>query len=244
MYGLTHGRHLLLALIAALSLLAGGLLAQSVAARSNVGAVVHQNATGHTISVGGHGEATVAPDEADITVGVQSKGQDARSALSDNSARISAVISAVEAQGVPSNHIKTSNLNIYYDSEHNVYLAQHNLLVHLDGVSNVGAVLDAAVGAGADTSWGVSFGVRDPSGARTQALQSAIVDARKRADSMATALGVTVTGVGSASEASYSQIPPVYGAQAAAGAPAAVPTPVQPGEMTISADVNVVYTFG
>jgi uncharacterized protein YggE len=217
-------------------------ISHPAAARGNVVSPLKAASTSHTVSVGGHGELSVPPDQATITLGVDTRASDAQSALSDNSSKMNAVITAVQGQGVPASHVQTSNLSIYYDSERNVYVASHQITAKLDDVNRVGQVLDAAVGAGANNTWGVGFGLKDPSAARAQALTQAVADARKRANAMASALGVTISGVGSASEATYQVTPVTYAApsQAAAGAP----TPVQPGQLTVTADINVVFTFG
>lgn len=217
--------------------------ARGVSARGNVGAPLRSAPANHTITVGGHGEVSVAPDMATITLGVQTKGDDAASALSTNSSKIDAVVAAVEAQGVPAAHIQTTNLSVYFDSQGGAYVADHQISVRLDGTGKVGAVLDAGVGAGANNSWGVSFGLRDPSSAHSTALQAAVTDAHTRADGVAAALGVSITGVGSASEGSFSS-PPIEFAGPRAPGVASAPTQVQPGQLTISADVSVVYTFG
>ena len=93
-------------------------------------------------------------------------------------------------------------------------------------------------------SWGVSFGLRDQAGAEDQALRAAVASARKHADGIAAALQVTITGVSSASEPSYSS-PIPYGGGVASGAPvaAAPSTPVQPGQLSVTAQVTIVYTF-
>jgi uncharacterized protein YggE len=215
-----------------------------VSAKSNVGAQVKAGNTNHTISVGGHGEVSVPPDQATISLGVQTQGNDAQAALSSNASKMSAVIAAVEAQGVPSSHIQTSELSMWYDSEHNTYVVTHSVTARLDNVDRTGQVLDAAVAAGANNSWGVSFGLKDPSAARGDALKAAVADSRIRANSMASALGVTVSGVGSASEAAYQVTPPEPVVAAPVRSGAAGSTPVQPGQLTVSADVNIVYTFG
>jgi uncharacterized protein YggE len=224
------------------------MVAQSVAARGNTGALTRQSApsaTAHTVSVAGHGEITVPPTEATITLGVQTKGADAQTALSKNATDMSAVIGAVEAKGVPASHIQTSDLSIWYDSQNDDYAVSHQITVNLDNVNVVGSVLDVAVTAGANNSWGVSFGLKDPSAAKAQALQKAVADARSHADAMASALGVTISGVGSASETSYNYTPIQYGPAAASSKAASqqLPTPVQAGQLTITGDVTVVYTF-
>jgi len=231
----------------ALAAVAAGLaviaLVPAVSARSNVGAPVKATGATHTITVSGHGQVFATPDEATMTVGVESRGTTAQQALSDDSGKMNAVIAAVEAQGVPSSHVQTSNLSLWYDSERQTYVASHQVTVQMDSVDRVGAVLDASVGAGANNSWGVSFGLKDPSAAHSQALQAAVADARKRADSVASSLGVSISGVGSASEATY-QVYPVATTAAPAAPGAAPTTPVQPGQLTITADLTVVYTFG
>jgi uncharacterized protein len=230
------------AAVAAALALAGGFMVQNAGARSNVGAPVHAASTGHTISVSAQGTVNVAPDMATVTLGVQTKADDAATALKNNASKMTAVISAVEAQGVPANKIQTSDLSLNFDDQNSVYVASHTITVEVDTIANVGPILDAAVNAGANNSWGVQFGLKDSSAANSQALQAAVVAARKHADAIATGLGVSITGVGSAAEPTFSS-PIPYGASPLA-ASAAASTPIQPGELSISANVQVVYTFG
>ena len=234
-----------IALLAIVLVLAALAVVQGAAARGNVGAPVRQGSgTGHTVTVQGHGEASVAPDMATITLGVQNHEGKADAAVAANAAKMNEVIAAVKAQGVPDSRIQTSDLSIYYDSQHDYYVVSHQIAARLDNPDRVGAVLDAAVGAGANNSWGVSFGLKDPSAAKVQALKGAVTDARKHADSMASALGVSITGVGSAEETSYNYQPIQAGQASAARAPAAPSTQVQPGQLTVTADIKVIYTFG
>src|SRR5436305_14041237 len=63
-------RGILIAVVATAIVVAAAVfvLAPAASARGNVGAPVRQGATNHTISVGGHGEIQVAPDQATLTV--------------------------------------------------------------------------------------------------------------------------------------------------------------------------------
>jgi uncharacterized protein YggE len=230
--------------VAACMALATLVLVQAASARSNVGSPVRQGATGHTITVAGHGEIQMAPDMATITVGVQTHDSSAQAALSSNASKMNAVIAAVEAQGVPATHVQTSDLSLWYDSQKDQYVVSHSLTVRSDSPDEVGTILDAAVAAGANTSWGVSFGLKDQNAAEAQALTVAVSNARTRAQAIAGALGVSISGVGSASEATYNIVSPqpLYARAAAAGPVNS--TPVQTGQLTVSADINVVYTFG
>ncbi len=220
------------------------LLVRVAAARDNVGSPVRQSLAGHTISVSGHGEVQVTPDMATITLGVETHASDAQTALSDNATRMNAVIAAIEAQGILPSRIQTTDLSLWYDSQKNSYVVDHSLTVRLDGTDKVGAVLDSAVHAGATMSWGVSFDLHDRTPAQQSALTAAINNAHAHAQAIAGALGVSINGVGSASEATYNVQPPQPVFAAAPQASASNQTPVQAGQLTITADVNVTYTFG
>lgn len=237
------GRLVLVVLAPAGALIAAALLTSRVAARTTLDAPSRASAPSHSISVNGHGDVMVAPDMAIVTLGVETRAEDAAAASANNASRMSAVIAAVESQGVGADHIQTANLNLYYDDQRNQYVADHEITVRIDNVNKAGAIIDAAVGAGANNSWGISFGLKNPSAARAQALQVAVSDGRTHADAIAGALGVTISGISSASEPSYSG--PVYETGAVkAGAAGVATTPVQPGQLDVTADVSLVYTFG
>lgn len=223
------------------ALLATGPL-RSVSAGSAVGAPVRQATTNHTLTVTGTGSINVKPDMARLSLGVETRASDAQAASTANASAMTAVINAVEAQGVPANKIRTSVVSINFDEQKAVYVADNQVTVTIDDVSKVGAVLDAGVKAGANRSWGIDFGLQDQTAADAQALQAAIKNARSRADTMATALGVTITGVGSAQASSYTTPPVPYAAPVRAPASSAS-TPVVAGDIPIQATVTVVYTF-
>lgn len=198
----------------------------------------------HTITVRGHGTVAVTPDQATVDLGVQTKADNARDAAAQNAQHMEAVIAAIQAQGIPSTDIRTSDVSLYYSGQGGSYVANNQVIVTINDVSRVGGVLDAAVAAGANNSWGVSFGLKDSSAAEAAALKNAVSNGRQRADAIAGTLGVTITGVSSASEGSYNVTPisPLPSASvAASGAPS---TPIQSGQITVTADVTVVYTFG
>ena len=104
---------------------------------------------------------------------------------------------------------------------------------------NVGAAIDAAVAAGANEAYGVQFTATSSqlTQANQQALQLAVKNAASQANALASALGVTVTGVVSVSSSSgYSPYPVSYDI-----ASAGVSTPVAPQTPTITASVQAVY---
>src|SRR5436853_155380 len=80
--------------------------ARSAFARGNA-APGRQSTTGNLIHVQGHGEVSVAPDQATLNLGVETRSQDAQDALSKNSTQMNAVIAAIKAQGIPAKNIQT-----------------------------------------------------------------------------------------------------------------------------------------
>lgn len=117
------------------------------------------------------------------------------------------------------------------------YRATNNVRVTIRNLANVAAVVDGAVASGATLVSGVSFGLTDASGAQDTALSAAAAAAKSRADVLARALGLTITGVQSVSEGGSGGPFPVARAAPAAG----VSTPIEPGQLTVTASVTVAF---
>jgi uncharacterized protein YggE len=158
-----------------------------------------------------------------------------------------AVIAAIKGIGIPDKNIQTNGVSLYpiYDQGQTIsgYNASNNVVVTVDDVNQVGAVLDAAVRAGANQATNVQFGFKDESALRNQALAAAAADARGKADALAGALGLQITGIESVAEGGVStpilqQPRPLA---VAAAAPAAAP--IEPGELEVVAQVTVVFGY-
>jgi uncharacterized protein YggE len=209
----------------------------------------------HTISVSGTGETQAKPDLAFVSVGVVTESPTAEQAQQENSAKMTAVIDAVKNLKIDAADIQTSALNlqpVYSNSPRPSngqpqivgYRATSQIRVRVKDIAKTGSVLDESVKAGANTGGNVRFGIADDDELSKQALKNAVQDARGKADAMAAALGVTITGVHSISEGSLSMPVAMQESFRAdlAAAPAAG-TPVEPGELKITAQVRVVYTY-
>lgn len=235
-------RYSAIAILCLTALVGFGFAASQALARGAAPAPARQTSATNVIRVTASGDVSVPPDQATLNLGVDTKASTAQEALANNADKMTAVIAAIEAKGVPAAQIQTTGLSIYFDPQSGLYSASHQLTVTIDNISKVGAILDASVAAGANNSWGVNFGLKNPTVAQAEALKAAVANGRIHADALASALQVTITGVRSASEPTYSSRPIVYGA--ASGAPvASAPTPVQPGQLTVTAQVDLVYTF-
>lgn len=201
------------------------------------------------IAVSGTGRVSARPDQATVSAGVQTRGRTAQEAQSENNQTMQAVIAAIKAAGIPDRGIQTNGLSLYPNYGQNQvingYDATNNVAITVDNVDQVGAVLDAAVKAGANQATNVRFGFKDETGLRNKALAAAAADARSKADALAAALGVKVSGIESVTEAGVST-PIVYQqprALAAGVASAAPAPPVEPGELSVTATVTIVFGY-
>jgi uncharacterized protein YggE len=208
----------------------------------------------HVISVSGTGKITVKPDIADVSLGVQTQAASAKAARDQAAQVMNSVLAALHSLGIADDDIQTSTISIspvydYNSSSPSItgYQVTNIVNVHVKDITKVADVIDNSVAAGATTVNGVSFDVADRAAAENQARDLAVKDARSHADALATAAGVTITGVASISETSYNPYPYYYGVADASkgGAPGApaVPTPIQTGTQDITIMVSISYTI-
>lgn len=209
----------------------------------------------HTISVSATGRVEVSPDVADVRVGVALQRPTATAARDAAAAAMAKVVAALKSGGVADRDIQTGYLSLQpvYDYSKNGaaptltgYQVSNSVTATVRDISSVAGVVDAAVTAGATTIDGITFRVDDPTKAEDLARSKAMTDARRRADALAAAAGVSITGVAQVTE-SGAATPPVYyqaaGAAKDLAAPAAIPTPVQPGTTEVTLNVSVTYTI-
>ena len=162
---------------------------------------------GTKLSVSGSGTVLVESDLAVVTVGVREASADVLVAQSTVNEKIAAIKQALLDAGVQESEINTDSINIYanYDYSDNTevivgYTANNTLSVRTTDIDNVGALIDAAFAAGANTLDNVQFTVQDDSEAREQALTKAVEDARRKAEVLAAAAGLQIASIESIAE--------------------------------------------
>ena len=131
--------------------------------------------------------------------------------------------------------------------EISAYNANSTLAIRLTDMTIVGQVIDLAFGAGANTLNGIDFSASDTDEARASALKSAVADARAKADILAEASGLTITGINAITEGStysYDSGSNVFRSKTEAqeDAAAGTPTVVQAAKLQVGATVTVTFT--
>jgi hypothetical protein len=196
------------------------------------------------ITVSGMAIIKSGPDEAVVSLGVQTEGQTAEAALRDNAAKMSKVIEVLKRMGFGEDQLATSSVNLWpnYDSSGRTivsYTATNQLDVTFRDLSKLGAAIDRAVGAGANLASGISFRVTDRNEGRDRALQAAIEDARDKAEVLAGAADAQVGRVIEISEISSSVPPPVLFERDMVAAEAG--TPIEPPTIETGVSVQVIW---
>jgi uncharacterized protein YggE len=215
-------------------------------------------AAGNTLlTLSAEGRSTRTPDLAVFSAGVESTARNAADALAANSARMNRVIAALKAAGIAERDIQTSNLNLspvyapqlpqpdgsYDNSRPKIvgYQVSNNVSVRQRNLAEFGRVIDTLVSVGANQVNGPSFEMDNPDAALDEARTDAMKKARARADLYARAAGLKVVRILSISESGgYMPQPQVMYAKAAM-ADMAAPTPVAPGEVSMNAQVSVLF---
>jgi len=212
-------------------------------------------ASEHVIQTAGTGNVIGTPDRAQVTFAVQTENIDVKLAQAENAGKMGKVHDALIAAGIPRDALKTTGYNIYPVYEDSTgflkpkiktYQVTNRLTVTLHNVSQTGEVIDTAVANGINEADSIQFMLSDEKAQelRTEALREAVSRAKSDADTIAAAMGTTITGVQRAETgSSYS---PVYFQNYAldsASVKSAAATPIQSGDITVSATVTVTYTI-
>ena len=198
------------------------------------------------------GEATVVPDRAVISFAVETRASTAAAAGAENARRQQAVIAAVRAKGVATEHITTTGFSVspderYDDGQRKVtgFIARNGVVVAVQKVDQIGRLIDAALGAGSNSVGGLRFYSSRHEEVRRSALRQAVERARADAEEMAKSVGGTL---GNPIEMMTNDIgmprPQIdvvaTGALRVAGAPE---SPVEVGEQKVSVRVTTRWVF-
>ena len=201
------------------------------------------------ITVTGYGEAQGKPDIAFITLGVRTEDRDAEKAARDNAAKNTAVINGVVKTGVAASDIQTINYSVSpkvdYKADPPVtvgYTVSNEVRVKVKDLAKVGAVIDAALSAGANYSQNLTFSIEDDTPLRQEALAKAARNAEAKAKTIADALGIKLVAPISVIETGTPAPPmPLYRTMGVAEA-APAPTPIMAGENRVTAAITVQYS--
>ena len=155
-------------------------LAAALAAATLPGSASSAAAEAGGITVQGTASVTSVPDRAELSFGVESQGQTAKAALAANATEMRKVIAAVKAAGGTDVKTQSVSLSPRYNETNEVqaFVATNSVSASIKDLAKAGAVIDAAVNAGANQVYGPSLSSGDQTELYRQALKTAVANAR------------------------------------------------------------------
>ena len=205
------------------------------------------------IAVNGTGETRISADTAVISLGVSARDRDVLKAQQTVNENIAGIRQALLSNGVAEENINTDYMSIYaiYDYNEDVekvqaYNASTTLAVKVTDMDSVGKLIDEAFAAGANTLNGISFSASDTDEARDESLKAAVGEARAKAEVLAEASGLKITGIETISEGnvySYDNSVSNFSAKRMEGtADTGYGTMVQAAKLIVSVTVSITFT--
>jgi len=207
-----------------------------------------------TIAISGTGEVVLVPDMAYINVGIHTEAGDVTTAVNENNRQAKKITEAIIEMGVAEKYIQTSNFNVYsmnrYDDMSNIvgtnYAVDNTLYIIVRDLPKLSEILDASLAAGANQIYGINFDINNRAAALTQARDLAIKDAQAKAQSVADTAGVQLGEIQNISVINTSYVQPMsgYGRGGGMVADSAASVPVSAGQIVITANADLTYSFG
>ncbi len=201
------------------------------------------------ISVSGEGKIKIIPDEAVISIAVETKGEESSKVKKDNDVVIDKVLKYLKTTKISQKDIKTERVSLYpqydYQKKKNYHMATQTINITLRDLSQYEVIMDELVKTGINRINGVTFQSSEIEKLKSEARKQAIADAKKKAEDFAGALGQKVGKAILVSDNSQSFYnPPMYrnvamSADALGGGMEKETLAV--GEMEVSTNVNVTF---
>ncbi len=149
------------------------------------------------LNVTGIGRVEAVPDQVVISARIYTEEKKAGEAFEENQFRMRYLMDLLIAQGVPREKIATESLYInpvYKNNSSKVdyFVVDRRIKVFQDDMERISPVLDALVDSQVDEIGSIEFVVKDLEGKYEEALEEAATDCRRRAKTLAAAMGARI----------------------------------------------------
>jgi len=218
-----------------------------------VGVSIHQMlntaATTNVVSFSGEGKVLAKPDVAVIDFSIVTEAATSKAAQDANSEKSNKVTNFLKKQNIDDKDIKTISYNIYPQYEYprggvpriKGYQVSQTIEVKVRNLDNVSSVLDGVVTAGANQVGNLNFKIDDPEKLKEQARELAIKDAKDKANSLKSQLGIGLGRIISFSEGISGYPEPMYERALSGGVGGGGGPSVPSGENEITVDITITY---
>lgn len=196
-----------------------------------------------TMTLTGQGRVTLVPDIAVIRLGVQLNGTDLTAIQTQNAVQSQAVLDALHRMGITDIRTFQYTIDKYYEningnSVDRGFTVRNILEIRTKDIDRAGAVIDAAVNAGANVVDLISFELSDPESHYLRALDLAVASAVAKAKSLSLELGTPVELIPVSITETSSMPRPIQPFQRELAA-----TPIVPGTLTVEAGISAEFAY-
>lgn len=211
------------------------------------------------VKVQGLASLMVPPDRVTLSFGVVTEADTAEDALSKNSQRLELIIETLQSMGFDSSDYQTQHVNVRprwsprprtvtddWASKIVGYQVSNTLTLQSKVLKSIGEVIARVTQAGANRVDNIRFDLENSRQYRNQTIQKAITNAREDAEIAAIATGLSLGNVREmqidpqGSLERFQSLPEMLSQSDVRSAKVMAP-PVEPGLISVSAHVNIVY---
>ncbi|MFB7141230.1 SIMPL domain-containing protein [Gottfriedia sp. NPDC056225] len=205
----------------------------------------------YTIKATGKGEVSVKPDQSTVLLGTVVEDLRVQNAQSQNAIISNKMIDSLKSIGIKQDEIETNSYTIdriveYHDSQQifKGYRVSHIFRVIVKELANVGKVIDVAVENGANEVRNLSFELSNPDPYYQEALQKATLNAKTNAENIAKSLGLSINRIPIwIAEEGIQIVRPLSSLTMTAAAFSGPTTPIQEGQIKITASVQAMFNY-
>lgn len=196
------------------------------------------------LEVVGSGAVYAKPDIAVLSFAVESNRRSATEAVTENAKKADLLLQALKDLMGERDKIQTSGYSVspVYDRDNRLrpsgYRVSNQVVVETRQIDRVGSFIDAAANAEAGRMGSLQFRTSQEADYLEQAAVKAVNQAQQTAEALAQAAGVSITGIHQIRYLPQGQPMVRFMAEAAMDR---AQTPIEPGELTLTAEVTMVF---
>ena len=203
------------------------------------------------VSVNGEGKIKVAPDQALLSVSVESKGSKATDVKKENDTKMDAVLKYIKKMNIAKEDYQTQRVSLYpnydYEKKKNYYQATQTVVILLKDLNSYDALMDGLVDLGINRIDNVEFKSSKMEQLQSDARKLAIKNAKAKAEDFVAPLNQKVGKAITISDNSQTYYPPrpMYEMKtmAMADGAAAPRETLATGEIEIVVNVSVSFSL-
>jgi uncharacterized protein YggE len=202
-----------------------------------------------SINVSGEGKVKVAPDQASITISIETKGTKAEDVKKENDKKMDAVLKFIKNSNIAKEDYQTQrvSLNPNYDYEkkkHN-YIATQTVQILLKDLSKYDALMEGLVDEGINRIDNVEFKSSKMKELQSDARKLAVKDAKAKAEDFVSVLGQKVGKAILISDNTQTYVPQprMYAMKSMSMDESATKETLAIGEIEITANVSVNFVL-